>query len=69
MPLTFIIIIHVLTFPPSLSEVDIPETSNVKCTGTFEGTDVDVVDVVETVSLWDSSIFVVAGSLFFFLSF
>jgi hypothetical protein len=35
--------------PPSLSEDDIPETSNVKCTGRFEGTGVDVVDVVETV--------------------
>jgi hypothetical protein len=51
--------------PPSLSEDDIPETSNVKCTGRFEGTGVDVVDVVETVSFWDSSFFVVAGSLFF----
>jgi hypothetical protein len=37
-----------------LSEDDIPETSNVKCTGRFEGTGVDVVDVVETVSFWDS---------------
>jgi hypothetical protein len=45
-----------------LSEDDIPETSNVKCTGRFEGTGVDV---VETVSFWDSSFFVVAGSLFF----
>ena len=53
---------------PSLSEDDIPETSNVKCTGRFEGTGVDDVDVVETVSFWDSSFFVVAGS-FFFLSF
>ena len=52
--------------PPSLSEDDIPEASNVKCTGRFEGTGVDVVDVVETVSFWDSSFFVVAGSLFFF---
>ena len=51
--------------PPSLSEDDIPETSNVKCTGKFEGTSVDVVDVVETVSFWDSRFFVVAGSLFF----
>jgi hypothetical protein len=51
--------------PPSLSGDDIPETSNVKCTGRFEGTGVDVVDVVETVSFWDSSFFVVAGSLFF----
>ena len=54
-----------LHFPPSLSEDDIPETSNVKCTGRFEGTGVDVVDVVETVSFWDSSFFVVVGSLFF----
>jgi hypothetical protein len=51
--------------PPSLSEDDIPETSNVKCTGRFKGTGVDVVDVVETVSFWDSSFFVVAGSLLF----
>ena len=35
-----------LHFPPSLSEDDIPETSNVKCTVRFEGTGVDVVDVV-----------------------
>jgi hypothetical protein len=48
-----------------LSEDDIPETSNVKCTGRFEGTGVDVVDVVETVSFWDSSFFVVAGSRYF----
>ena len=54
-----------LHFPPSLSEDDIPETSKVKCTGRFEGTGVDVVDAVETVSFWDSSFFVVAGSLFF----
>ena len=54
-----------LHFTPSLSEDDIPETSNVKCTGRFEGTGVDVVDVVETVSFWDSSFFVVADSLFF----
>jgi hypothetical protein len=54
-----------LHFPPSLSEDDIPETSNVKCTVRFEGTGIDVVDVVETVSFWDSSFFVVAGSLFF----
>jgi hypothetical protein len=39
---------------PYLSEDDIPETSNVQFTGRFEGTDVDVVDVVETVSFWDS---------------
>jgi hypothetical protein len=32
-----------------VSEDDIPEISNVKCTGRFEGTGVDV-DVVETVS-------------------
>jgi hypothetical protein len=51
--------------PPSLSEDDIPEASSVKCTGRFEGTGVDDVDVVETVSLWDSSFFVVACSLFF----
>jgi hypothetical protein len=38
-----------------LSEDDIPEASSVKCTGRFEGTGVDDVDVVETVSLWDSS--------------
>ena len=63
--LTFIIILHVLTFPPFLSEDDIPEASSVKCTGRFEGTGVDDVDVVETVSLWDSSFFVVACSLFF----
>ena len=56
-----------LHFPPSLSEDDIPETSNVKCTDRFEGTGVDVVDVVETVSFWDSRFFVIAGSLFFFL--
>jgi hypothetical protein len=31
----------------------------------MEGTGVDVVDVVETVSFWDSRFFVVAGSLFF----
>ena len=55
--------------PPSLSEDDIPEISNVKCTGRFEGTGVDVVDVVETVSFWDSNFFVVAGSLFFFFLF
>ena len=54
-----------LHFPPSLSEDDIPETSNVKCTGWFEGSGVDVVDVVETVSFWDSRFFVVADSLFF----
>jgi hypothetical protein len=54
-----------LHFPPSLSKDDIPETSNVKCTGRFEGTGVDVVNVVETVSFWDSSFFVVAGSFFF----
>jgi hypothetical protein len=35
-----------------LSEDDIPEISNVKCTGRFEGTGFDVVDVVETVSLF-----------------
>jgi hypothetical protein len=35
-----------LHFPPSLSEDDIPETSNVKCTGRFKGTGVNVVDVV-----------------------
>ena len=51
--------------PPSLSEDDIPEISNVKCTGRFEGTGFDVVDVVETVSFWDSRFFVVADSLFF----
>jgi hypothetical protein len=38
-----------------LSEDDIAETSNVKCTGRFEGSGVDVVDVVETASFWDSS--------------
>ena len=55
--------------PPYLSEDDIPETSNVQFTGRFEDTDVDVVDVVETVSFWDSRFFVVAGSLFFFFLF
>ena len=54
-----------LHYPPSLSEDDIPETSNVKFTGRFQGNGVDVVDIVETVSFWDSSLFVVAGSLFF----
>jgi hypothetical protein len=58
-----------LHFPPSLSEDDIPETSNVKFTGRFEGTGVDVVAVVETVSFWDSRFFVVAGSLFLFFLF
>jgi hypothetical protein len=35
-----------------LSEDDIPETSNIKFTGRFEGTGVDVVAVVEIVSFW-----------------
>jgi len=39
-------------FPPSLSEDDIPVTSNIKFTGRFEGTGVDVVAVVEIVSFW-----------------
>ena len=52
--------------PPFLSGDDIPETSNVKCTGRFEGTGADV---VETVSFWDLSLFVVAGSMFFFFLF
>ena len=53
-------------FSPSLSEEDIPETSNIKFTGRFEGSGVDVA-VVEIVSFWDSRFLVVAGSLFIFL--
>jgi hypothetical protein len=50
-----------------LSEEDIPETSNIKFTGRFEGSGVDVA-VVEIVSFWDSRFLVVAGSLFIFLA-
>jgi hypothetical protein len=52
-----------------LSEDDIPETSNIKFTGRFEGTGVDVVAVVDIVSFWDSRFLVVAGSLFIFFIF
>ena len=50
-----------------MSEDDIPETSNIKFPGRFEGSGVDVA-VVEIVSFWDSRFLVVAGSLFIFLA-
>ena len=52
-----------------MSEDDIPETSNIKFTGRFEGTGVDVVAVVDIVSFWDSRFLVVTGSLFIFFIF
>ena len=51
-----------------MSEEAIPETSNIKFTGRFEGSGVDVA-VVEIVSFWDSRFLVVAGSLFIFFIF
>ena len=53
-------------FSPSLSEDDIPEASNIKFTGRFEGSGVAVVEIV---SFWDSRFLVVAGSLFIFFIF